>query len=85
MNRHAAVTSRVAAGLMDLSVATAAVEMSRRRRREDIFIVGTDEYTFRFNRRSSRSWGLLFYRLMEQAAKTAPLPYRQIVRRHPNI
>jgi transposase-like protein len=44
-----------------------------------------DEYTFRFNRRSSRSWGLLFYRLMEQAAKTAPLPYRQIVKRHPNI
>jgi len=44
-----------------------------------------DEYTFRFNRRSSQSRGLLFYRLMEQAAKTAPLPYRQIVERHPNI
>ena len=29
-----------------------------------------DEYTFRFNRRSSRSRGLLFYRLMEQAVRT---------------
>ena len=38
-----------------------------------------DEYTFRFNRRTSRSRGLLFYRLMEQAVATAPLPYRQIV------
>jgi transposase-like protein len=27
-----------------------------------------DEFTFRFNRRSSRSRGLLFYRLMQQAA-----------------
>lgn len=44
-----------------------------------------DEYTFRFNRRSSRSRGLLFYRLMEQATKTAPLTYRQIVGRNHNI
>lgn len=40
-----------------------------------------DEYTFRFNRRTSRSRGLLFYRLLEQAVKTAPVPYRQIVER----
>ena len=40
-----------------------------------------DEYTFRFNRRTSRSRGMLFYRLMEQAVMTAPLPYRQIVQR----
>jgi transposase-like protein len=38
-----------------------------------------DEFTFRFNRRSSRSRGLLFYRLLEQAAVTTPMPYRSIV------
>ena len=40
-----------------------------------------DEYTFRFNRRTSRSRGMLFYRLIEQAMMTAPLSYRQIVTR----
>src|SRR4030067_3452454 len=30
-----------------------------------------DEYTFRFNRRTSRSRGMLFYRLMQQAVATA--------------
>lgn len=40
-----------------------------------------DEYTFRFNRRTSRSRGMLFYRLIEQAMTTAPLSYRQIVTR----
>lgn len=38
-----------------------------------------DEYTFRFNRRTSRSRGLLFYRLLEQAVMTAPMSFRQIV------
>ena len=38
-----------------------------------------DEYTFRFNRRTSRSRGMLFYRLMEQAVSTASTPYRQLV------
>ena len=38
-----------------------------------------DEFTFRFNRRSSRSRGLLFHRLVEQAAACAPCTYRQIV------
>ncbi len=33
-----------------------------------------DEYTFRFNRRRSRSRGLLFYRLLEQAVQTEPTP-----------
>ena len=37
-----------------------------------------DEFTFRFNRRSSRSRGLLFYRLLEQAVATDPLTYRAI-------
>jgi len=40
-----------------------------------------DEYTFRFNRRTSRSRGLLFYRLMEQAVETETTTYRDIVRR----
>ncbi len=40
-----------------------------------------DEYTFRFNRRSSRSRGMLFYRLMQQAATTPTITYRQIVDR----
>ena len=44
-----------------------------------------DEYTFRFNRRASRSRGMLFYRLVEQAVRTSPLPYRQIVERDHNM
>lgn len=44
-----------------------------------------DEYTFRFNRRTSRSRGLLFYRLIEQAVMTAPLSYCQIVTQRHNI
>lgn len=38
-----------------------------------------DEFTFRFNRRTSRSRGLLFYRLLEQAVATGPAPYRRLV------
>jgi hypothetical protein len=38
-----------------------------------------DEYTFRFNRRSAKARGLLFYRLVEQAVLTEPLTYRGIV------
>ncbi len=40
-----------------------------------------DEYTFRFNRRSSRSRGLLFFRLMQQAVQAPPQPYRKLVER----
>jgi len=40
-----------------------------------------DEYTFRFNRRKSKSRGLLFYRLLEQAVITAPLTYDDIKNR----
>ena len=39
-----------------------------------------DEFTFRFNRRSSRSRGLLFYRLLEQAVATSPVTYRAIAK-----
>lgn len=38
-----------------------------------------DEFTFRFNRRSSRSRGLLFYRLLQQAAATAPVPRKAML------
>ena len=44
-----------------------------------------DEYTFRFNRRASRSRGMLFYRLMEQTVATAPLPYRMLVQGNHNM
>lgn len=37
-----------------------------------------DEFVFRFNRRTSRSRGMLFYRLMEQAAVSAPVTYCHI-------
>jgi len=38
-----------------------------------------DEFTFRFNRRNSRSRGLLFYRLLQQATHTDPHPLRILV------
>jgi transposase-like protein len=37
-----------------------------------------DEYTFRFNRRSAKSRGLLFYRLLERAVRTEPVTYQKI-------
>lgn len=50
-----------------------------------------DEFTFRFNRRTSRSRGLLFYRLLERAVAVDAVPYAAMVkglrgpgkRRHP--
>lgn len=39
-----------------------------------------DEFVFRFNRRTSRSRGLLFYRLLEQAVQTAPVTYADVTR-----
>jgi len=38
-----------------------------------------DEYTFRFNRRTSKSRGLLFYRLLEQAVQTDPRSYANMI------
>ena len=38
-----------------------------------------DEFVFRFNRRRSRSRGLLFYRLIEQALTIAPVRCPQLV------
>ena len=39
-----------------------------------------DEFTFRFNRRKSRSRGKLFYRLLEQAVAVEPIPYKALVK-----
>ena len=38
-----------------------------------------DEFTFRFNRRTSASRGKLFYRLLQQAVQVDPAPYKYIV------
>lgn len=37
-----------------------------------------DEYTFRFNRRTSKARGLLFYRLLQNAVVMSPSPYHQL-------
>jgi transposase-like protein len=39
-----------------------------------------DEFTFRFNRRTSSYRGKLFYRLLEQAVQIKPAPYKSIVK-----
>jgi len=39
-----------------------------------------DEYVFRYNRRTSRSRGLLFLRLIEQGVKTEPISYEKIIK-----
>ena len=40
-----------------------------------------EEFVFRFNRRSSRSRGMLFYRLLQQAVATEPVTYENVVAR----
>ena len=39
-----------------------------------------DEFTFRFNRRSSKHRGLLFFRLLQNAMETGPTTYSQMVK-----
>lgn len=39
-----------------------------------------DEFAFRFNRKLSTYRGKLFYRLMQQAVDTAPLPFKKITK-----
>lgn len=41
-----------------------------------------DEFTFRFNRRTSRSRGKLFYRLLQNAVLIAPVPAKNIRGHH---
>ena len=43
-----------------------------------------DEYTFRFNRRSSKSRGLLFYRLISQAIDLGPVLESELKTRKSN-
>lgn len=38
-----------------------------------------DEYTFRFNRRTSTHRGMLFMRLLENAVQIEPVPHRQMI------
>ena len=38
-----------------------------------------DEFTFRFNRRTSASRGKLFYRLAQQAVQVEPAPFRSLI------
>jgi len=38
-----------------------------------------DEYTFRFNRRTSKARGLLFYRLIQHSVQIRPAPYSQLI------
>jgi transposase-like protein/ribosomal protein L37AE/L43A len=39
-----------------------------------------DEFTFRFNRRTSRHRGLLFFRFAQQAVAVEPAPYHRLVK-----
>ena len=39
-----------------------------------------DEFVFRFNRRTSLSRGMLFYRLIQQAVATAPVTYQSVIK-----
>ena len=39
-----------------------------------------DEFTFRFNRRTSASRGKLFHRLLQQAVPVQPKPYKALVK-----
>ena len=38
-----------------------------------------DEFTFRFNRRTSRARGMLFYRLLQQSVDTDPHPLKDLI------
>ncbi len=44
-----------------------------------------DEFTFRFNRRTSHQRGLLFYRLLQQAVRTDPHPLADLVAPEPAL
>jgi len=44
-----------------------------------------DEFTFRFNRRRSKSRGKLFFRLMQQAVTTPPATYDAMVKRPKSV
>lgn len=43
------------------------------------------EFTFRFNRRTSKSRGKLLYRLAQQAVQTGPAPFATLVKPQPAV
>ncbi|MPY83788.1 MAG: IS1595 family transposase, partial [Actinophytocola sp.] len=43
-----------------------------------------DEFTFRFNRRTSHHPGMLLYRLLQQAVATDPHPLRDLIDAEPD-
>lgn len=43
-----------------------------------------DEFTFRFNRRTSKSRGKLFYRLLQQAVQITPTTYQSMINTDPS-
>jgi hypothetical protein len=49
------------------------------------WLLGTHqgEFTFRFNRRKSKSRGKLFYRLAQQAVVVGPVPFATLVKPQP--
>ncbi len=49
-----------------------------RDRRDDLEYY-LDEFTFRFNRRTSRHRGKLFCRLLQQAVSVEPVPFSRLV------
>jgi hypothetical protein len=44
-----------------------------------------DEFTFRFNRRKSKSRGKLFYRLAQQAMQVGPVPFAVLIKPQPVV
>jgi hypothetical protein len=40
-----------------------------------------DEFTFRFNRRKSKSRGMMFYRLLQNAVHLQPITYADIIKK----
>ena len=42
-----------------------------------------EEFTFRFNRRTSKARGLLFQRIIENSVQISPAPYKEIISRLP--
>jgi transposase-like protein len=42
-----------------------------------------EEFLFRFNRRTSKARGLLFQRVIDNAVKVEPTPYKEIIERKP--
>jgi len=44
-----------------------------------------DDFTFRFNRRKSKSRGKLFYRLAQQAVQLGAVPFASLVKPQPVV